>query len=133
MTLEHTLDHVFSTYIRLRDADEDGKIHCPLCPEKVYWKSADAMHYVRRANHATRWHEKNVNGGCFTCNRIRGGELDVYAVWLDNKYGPGTSDELRRLGRTHVKFSESELREKIAHYRSLVRELKKNVNCSQLF
>lgn len=133
MTLEHTLDQVFSLFIRLRDADEDGIIRCPCCGAKVYWKSADAMHYVRRSCHATLWSEWNVNAGCFTCNRLNYGELDVYAVWLDNKYGPGTADELRKLGRTFKKYSESELRELIAHYRSLVRELKKKVNCSQLF
>jgi len=128
-----TLDKVFSEFIRLRDAGEDGFIRCITCGARVYWKSADNSHFIRRSNMTTRWHEKNCHASCFECNRINHGELKIYEQWLYSTYGAEIVQQLKDLGRSEAKFSESDLKEMIALYRKKVKELKKEKDCSHLF
>ena len=62
------LDFVFSRYIRLKYADENGYVKCFTCPEFLFWKEIENGHYVSRSNQATRFLEDNCRPQCGFCN-----------------------------------------------------------------
>lgn len=41
MNYKDKLDRIFSEYIRLRDADNNGYIRCISCGKIVFWKDTD--------------------------------------------------------------------------------------------
>ena len=119
-----SLDHIFSVYIRLRDADKNGMCRCITCGKPFPWKECDAGHFITRDRKATRWEEKNVNAQCPRCNRFRSGEQYEHGLAIDRKYGAGTADRLKRLGSMRSKLSASWLEYQIEEYRKKVKELK---------
>ena len=131
MNLVKTLDQVFSEFVRLRDADENGYISCCYCGGPIYWRSANNCHFVRRGNMATRWDESNCNGGHLQCNKED--DKIKYKTFIAFTYGVAKIVELENLGRSEVKFTESDLKSKIAYFRAKVKELKKVKNCERLF
>lgn len=124
-TLEDKLDEIYSIYIRLRDADNNGIIHCYCCGYPVHWKSAQAMHFCNRRHINTRWFEKNVHGGCVACNMYNGGNLKAYENHLKSDYGDSIVEVLTIMKNTITKYSDDELKGLIIHYRNDVNKLKK--------
>lgn len=114
------VDVLFSEVIRLRDADNNGIVTCITCGDKLHWTEAQCGHYVLRGNMSTRWNLKNSHGQCGLCNSTHDGMAEEHAQAIDRKYGPGTADQLEKLGRTEVHFSEPELE-------SMCQELKKEI------
>lgn len=117
------LDTVFSQYIRRRDSDQFGQIKCITCSKVLPWEDSQNCHYVSRNNLATRWHEKNCHAGCVGCNVFGGGRLDDYAISLLNKYGQGILEELSTTKRASVKFSRTDLIEKIEYYSNIIQQM----------
>lgn len=115
------LDDIFSKWVRLSNA-VDGMVNCFTCGKSYEWKKIHAGHFMSRTPHSTRWHEKNVNPQCYHCNIQLGGNQYLHGIKIDEKHGEGTSEELFRLSKTTVKFSNFELEEMIAHYERLVKE-----------
>lgn len=64
--LKEKLDKVFSYYIRLRDADENGYCKCCTCGKKFHWKKIQNGHWISRGKLSTRFHEQNCNSQCLT-------------------------------------------------------------------
>jgi hypothetical protein len=119
--LVHKLDDAFSEYIRLRDADENGIVSCITCGDRQHWRDVDCGHFVKRGNASVRWNLKNSAGQCRLCNSTHDGMEDLHAEAIDRKYGEGTAEELRRLGRQDEKFAAHELQ---AMIKELVAETK---------
>ncbi len=119
------LDVVFSTFIRLRDADSNGMCRCITCFRGFRWNEGDAGHFVSRDRKSTRWNEKNVNAQCPYCNRYRSGEQFLHGKAIDQKYGPGTADALIQLGKTRSKIPAGWLMYHIDMYLDKVKELRK--------
>ena len=92
--LRERLDRVFSEFIRLRDADENGYIRCISCGKIGFWRDMHCGHFVNRKHMSTRFNEKNCNGQCPTCNSFDEGNNIGYMKGLIKKYGPGVIDEL---------------------------------------
>ena len=115
------LDDIFSKWVRLSNAI-DGFVNCFTCGKNYHWKKLHAGHFMSRTPHSTRWDERNVNPQCFYCNIQLGGNQFVHGRKIDEKHGEGTSDELFRLSKTTVKYTPSDLQEKIAYYERLVNE-----------
>jgi len=116
------LDSVFSTYIRMRDADSNGFIRCCTCGRIAFWKESDCGHYHGRQYMSTRWDESNCHAQCRQCNRFNEGEKAAYKEFLIKKYGQEAADLLevkRRLTRRWHRF---ELEAMIVLYKE---ELKK--------
>lgn len=103
------LDTLFSEYVRLRDADENGECKCITCGEKHHWRDMDCGHLVGRGNMATRWKIENANSQCRLCNSTHDGKYDEHAAAIDNIHGEGTALGLEQLGHTERHFSEPEL------------------------
>lgn len=125
MSLFKKADTWFSLYIRLRDADKDGIIRCISCGAPVFWKKADAGHFIKRQHKALRFNEKNVNGQCKKCNWLEQGNDIGYAKGLDKKYGPGTADQLRAIKNNTMHLGKFEITVIAEEYRNKFNQLKK--------
>jgi hypothetical protein len=119
---------MFSQFIRLRDADENGICRCFTCGRVRHWKKLDAGHGIPRQHKATKYDEKNNNAQCKDCNGFEGGMREVYKIKLDAKYGAGTWDKLEVLSRTTCKRGPFEIEVLYNHYREKVNQLKKEKN-----
>ena len=62
------LDAIFSKYVRLVHADNDGMVSCYTCGKLKHWKSQQNGHFVSRQYLATRWEEDNCRVQCAGCN-----------------------------------------------------------------
>ena len=118
------LDKVFSDYIRLRDADNNGIVRCPLCGTRMHWKEADCMHWQSRKNQSVRWDEKNCVAGCVKCNRFLDGNLDKFEEYLVMKYGRQVVTEIYGRAHSTAKFMNWEIEAMITNYKNRITGLK---------
>lgn len=109
--LKKKADAAYSTYVRLRDADDRGMVTCITCPTTRFYKQMQAGHFVSRRVNQLRFFEENVNGQCDGCNRWKHGEQYAYSKALDLKYGDGTADRLWGQRFSTHKFTKEELEE----------------------
>ena len=124
--LKKELDNIFSVFIRLRDATDEGVVQCFTCSRISHYKSGmQCGHFQSRRHHSTRWNELNCQVQCVKCNLYEQGEQFRFGIGLDRKYGEGTADELEFLSRTIMKVSRIDYEEKISYYKNLVENLKK--------
>lgn len=123
MDLKAKLDRVFSVYIRMRDADENGYIRCISCGKAVHWKDADAGHYVNRRHMSLRWDEKNVNAQCRSCNRFDEGNMLGYTEGLQRKYGSQVLNYFKIKKHNIAKYPKVALEHLIKYYQQKIKEL----------
>lgn len=119
------LDAVFSKYIRLRDADDNGICRCITCGTPHNWKNIQNGHHFKRQYMSVRFHEMNCNSQCVKCNWLGQGEDVKYREALIKKYGQGEYDKLLWTKHQPKKWSRGELEILIEHYKKQVDELLK--------
>lgn len=124
MDYKAKLDRVFSQFIRLRDADENGYGRCISCGKVVFWKDADCGHYVNRKHLSLRWSEVNCNIQCRSCNRFDEGNLPAYGIALQKKHGDGIIAQLLAAKHATAKHSEVELKATTIYYEKAVKRLR---------
>lgn len=112
-SLKKRADKYHSIYIRMRDSDTHGIGECITCNKKVHWRHAQCGHFVSRSNNKLRYDELNTNLQCVGCNMFKSGEQYLYSKALDEKYGPGTAEELFSQRHDTHKFTVDELQEVI--------------------
>lgn len=93
-TLVKLLDHEFSVYRRLVDADYRGYVRCCTCGAPFFWKEIDCGHYISRAIKLTRWEVKNTSPQCKKCNRYLNGQPHLFRQYLVDRYG---LEEVKRI------------------------------------
>ena len=121
--LKKKLDTLFSQYIRQRNADHLGRVKCFTCGVKKHWKEQQAGHFQSRSHHSTRWDEVNVQVQCVKCNMFRQGEQYKFGLYLDQRFGEGTAEELEIRSKTIVKLNRVDYEEAIERYKQKIREL----------
>jgi len=121
--LKKKLDVLFSQYIRRRNADHLGRVKCFTCGVEKHWKEQQAGHFQSRSHHSTRWDEVNVQVQCVKCNMYRQGEQYKFGMYLDQKFGDGTAEELEYRAKTIVKLNRVDYEEAIERYKQKIREL----------
>lgn len=94
--LKKKADELFSKYIRLKNADQEGWVSCYTCAASVEWKYIQNGHFVSRVHLSTRWDEENCRPQCYSCNCLRNGNYDVYSLRLTKEKGPDILEELNR-------------------------------------
>uniref|UniRef100_UPI003BA9729B recombination protein NinG n=1 Tax=Ningiella ruwaisensis TaxID=2364274 RepID=UPI003BA9729B len=115
------LQPIFNEFIRLRDKDEP----CISC-QRFHQGQIHAGHYLTRgARPNLRFDENNVHAQCSACNNHLSGNLINYRINLINKIG---LEEVERLENDHEPrhYTKKDIAEMKAHYRKLIRELKKD-------
>ena len=121
--LKKKLDVLFSQYIRRRNADHLGRVKCFTCGVEKHWKEQQAGHFQSRSHHSTRWDEVNVQVQCVKCNMYRQGEQYKFGMYLDQRFGDGTAEELEYRAKTIVKLNRVDYEEAIERYKQKIREL----------
>jgi len=123
-TLVNKADKVFSEYIRRRNADARGFTECFTCGKVDYWKNLQCGHFQSRKHYSTRWNETNCQVQCASCNVFRYGEQYKFGKNIDATFGVGVAEDLDRLSKKIVKFSNEDLLELILFYEKKLAELK---------
>jgi len=125
--LEKDLDRIFSEYIRLRDADQNGYVSCITCGSIHYWSDGHQInngHFLPRGRKATRFDETNCHSQCVRCNMYKSGEWDIYEQRLIELYGKEAVEELKLKSRIGGGYDSYQLKEKILEYREKIKQLK---------
>lgn len=121
-TLINDLDVVFSRYIRIKNSDLYGNVKCISCNSEGHWRDFDCGHFIPRGNMYTRFLEQNCAPQCIKCNRVKNGNLAVYAKAIE-LINPGCVELLMEQGRIVYNYSRDELKSMIADYTKKVKKL----------
>lgn len=117
------LDDVFSKYIRLKNADENGIVKCYTCGKYHHWKEIQCGHYISRRHFGTRWEEKNCKPQCVGCNIFNQGSADTFARNLIREYGSDILELLAAKKNNITKLGGFELNFMISDYQARVNKL----------
>ena len=121
--LKKKLDALFSQYVRRKDADHLGFISCYTCGVSKHYKEMHAGHFMSRKHLMTRWHLTNVKPQCPGCNLFRAGEQYKFAIYLDQREGEGTAQEMLRLSNLTRKMNKLDYLDEIRAAKELVESL----------
>jgi rubredoxin len=128
--LIHTLDRVFSEYIRRRDANSFGLCRCITCGRYGNWQyEMDAGHFISRNKPSIRFNPLNAAAQCPNCNRFSSGKQYEFGLAIDRKYGKGTAEQLLILSKMKSKYTDELLQLKIDEFRQKIKELKNKQSC----
>lgn len=110
------LDKVFSLWVRQRDSI-DGMCTCATCGVVKPIKEMQAGHFMSRRKRSTRWLATNVHAQCPACNMFNQGRQYEMSIYIDQKYGDGTSEELLYKSNQTYNHTNEELQVLIKHYK----------------
>lgn len=125
--LKDKLDKVFSLYIRLRNADENGMVKCYTSDKIVHYKDAHAGHFLSRRHLGTRWNEINVQVQCVGENIFNSGNAPEFGRRIINEYGIQEYENLFVLSKKESKYDRFFYENMINHYTELVNKLTKEL------
>jgi hypothetical protein len=117
------LDRVYSRFIRMRDADNEGRVNCVTCGRQFHWTEVHCGHWIKRQHMAVRWDERNTASQCVRDNLHMGGCQDVYGKYIIDRYGLDAFNELLAKKHETKKWTRGELEEMIQTYSERVRML----------
>ena len=109
---------VFSKWIRERD-----NYTCFTCGKIGKESFMHGGHYISRKHNATMFDEKNVNAQCMNCNLWGYGNMGVYTLKLQAKYGEGIIKKLTEKSKIIKQFTEKELLELKEIYENKLKNL----------
>jgi hypothetical protein len=98
----------FQLYVRLRDTDYTGHGKCCTCRKQVYYKFADAGHWITRKEDATLFDECNCHLQCKGCNGLRNLH-HIYRTFLVDTYGEDAVKKLEFKARQICKRTVADL------------------------
>lgn len=112
--LKKNADKWYSLYIRYRDAHfvrGEWMCLCITCPSERPVREMQNGHFVSRRILKLRYDDRNCNVQCPKCNVFNHGELYLYGISLDKKWGDGTAASLMaERFTTGVKFRADDYR-----------------------
>jgi len=119
------LDRIFSRWVRLSEADDNGYVACCTCGTVRHWKEVDAGHWISRGVMAVRWEEWNVWPQCKSCNMPeRGGGMPFeYRDFLIAKYGTRRVNRLAERRHEIHQWTCEELEAKIVTYKAALKAI----------
>lgn len=75
---------LFSKYIRMKNADQKGKVLCYTCGTLKHWKEMNAGHFH---HNKLDFDERNIKTQCPRCNKFLRGNLSIYGTKLAKELG----------------------------------------------
>lgn len=117
-------DDVFSKWLRLSGADDNGLVHCYTCDEEMRWQDAHAGHYIKRGNLFLRFDTRNlkIQGPC--CNIYKHGNYPEFTKRLEEER-PGITTILTEEAALVYKPTREEIRAIINEYSHKLKQLQK--------
>lgn len=91
--LKSLADKLCSEYIRRKYANWKGEVKCFTCDKMLQWKQIQNGHYISRVYSNTRYYEPNLRPQCYSCNIMKHGAMDEFAIRLERET-PGILKEL---------------------------------------
>lgn len=126
MTTKQKLWTIFSLYIRLRDADQNGFCKCISCGSVHKFNDCDAGHFIpKNKGNSVYFLEENVHAQCRHCNSFLHGNLYFYGKALESKIGERALKMLEIKSKQILKYSEADYLKMISYYKEKVKEMKK--------
>jgi hypothetical protein len=122
-TLKNRAWKLMSEWVRRRDADEGGTTRCVTCRAPIFWKEAQAGHFVGGRTNAVLFHPDLVHVQCVACNVFRGGNYAAYTLFMLDLYGREKVEEFLSLKHKTVKLTRTDLEEIIEKYKTKLKEL----------
>jgi len=83
--LKKIADKVCSEWIRQKYANWKGETKCYTCSKTAPWRELQCGHYISRVYTNLRYYEPNLRPQCYSCNVMRHGNMDVYAINLERE------------------------------------------------
>jgi hypothetical protein len=118
-------DKVYSEYIRLSWAGDNGLVACYTCSKIYHWRHLDCGHFIKRQFTALRFNNINCKPQCKNCNNFLQGNDAEFERRLIAEYGADRVLWLKA-NQKKRKWSRWELRSLINDYYARVfDELKK--------
>ncbi len=116
---------VFSEYIRRKNADAFGNVHCCSCSWVGPWQESHASHFIDSRNNSVLYDERLVHPGCIRCNIFLKGNKVSYTVFMAKTYCLTIDqikefDELKHKSRPMKAHDHLEIYEK---YKKLLEDL----------
>ena len=112
-----------SEWVRRKNADEGGTTRCVTCRAPIFWKEAQAGHFVVGRTNAVLFHPDLVHVQCVSCNIFRGGNYAAYTLFMLDRYGREKVEEFLSLKHKTVKLTRSDLEDIIEKYKTKLKEL----------
>ena len=120
--LKKTAWKLMSEYTRRKVCDWREIGRCITCGTSIHWKEANAGHFIHRD--CLDFDFRNINFQCVRCNKYLGGNLVNYTLWMLDKYGKKTVEELKKISNQPRYFTVRELKEIIEDLKQKLLELK---------
>lgn len=75
-------DSVFSKWVRLKYADQEGFVSCYTCGHRNHYKKMQNGHYISRFYKKYRFSESNTRVQCSMCNMWKSGDIPTFRMKL---------------------------------------------------
>jgi len=122
--LKNNLDAIFSKYIRLSHADDDGFCTCYTCGNRLHWTKIQNGHLFSRGRLSTRFDPDNCRPQCYGCNVAGKGNYQEYFPRMLREIGPEKLEELERKSKEFGKITTMLYQVAIEVYTEKVKKLK---------
>jgi len=125
--LHEKLWKLFSEYIRMSEADENGYCSCITCGCMRYWKRIQAGHFISRGHKYLLYDRRNVHPQCGGCNSFKQGDYARYRKAMILRYGESQVEEMEDRKNWPAGHTRMGLELSIKSYSDHVSHLKKSV------
>ena len=88
-------DRVFSEFIRLTNARDDGMVQCITCNQRFFRTDIQNGHYKKRSSYKYRFDINNCHPQCNTCNVFLNWNYRNYHIYMVNTYGEELERKIR--------------------------------------
>ena len=121
--LKSKLWEVFSLYIKQKYSPDGKNVNCFTCGRNLQIGTSNCQggHYYSQGGFkALQFNENNVRPQCYNCNINLNGNTQIFRENLIAEIGEEAVNELDRHRHDEMRWSASELEEKIKHYKELI-------------
>jgi hypothetical protein len=116
------LDHIFSQYIRLSNANKKWLVVCYTCNDVYHWKQIQNGHFITRWNYKYRRDIDNCKPQCVRCNIFYSWNYKPYTIKMIAEYG---EEKVKFMiwDKALIKIHIREIEDLIEHYTKKVSKL----------
>jgi len=112
--IKKKLWHIFSQYIRIRDANKQGYVECVCSGKKMYWKGKRGVSGQNNAGHFIAkkfcpplyYEESNVHCQWSYINNVAEGLQYIHGLYIIKRYGQKEMDRLWKISNEYSIWKE---------------------------